>query len=329
MGVTRRALRVLQHSIATMVRGARHQQNMSNVIVLGAQWGDEGKGKVVDLLAERFDIVARYQGGHNAGHTVFIGEKKFVLKLIPSGILAPRRAGRDRQWRGDRSGGAARGDGHRCEAAGIDVAQPAAHQQSRARDFSVPPAGGEDVGSAREPHPHRHHVARHRTVLRRQDRTARHPHRRSVRSGELSALCTTRSPRISGFWPRRFLLDEPIDYAAIRQQTEEYAARIRPLVCDTAGLAARRHGPGQADSVRRRAGHHARYRSRDLSVRHLVERDRRRSLHRNRRSAHAHSGRDRRFESLHHARGLRAISRPKARTPRAICCAAKATNSAR
>src|SRR5450432_342342 len=62
---------------------------MSNVIVLGAQWGDEGKGKIVDLLAERFDIVARYQGGHNAGHTVFIGEKKFVLKLIPSGILRP------------------------------------------------------------------------------------------------------------------------------------------------------------------------------------------------------------------------------------------------
>src|SRR5438105_655820 len=69
-----------------MVRG---NANMSNVIVLGAQWGDEGKGKVVDLLAERFDIVARYQGGHNAGHTVFIGEKKFILKLIPSGILRP------------------------------------------------------------------------------------------------------------------------------------------------------------------------------------------------------------------------------------------------
>src|ERR1051325_3388266 len=64
-------------------------KKMNNVIVLGAQWGDEGKGKVVDLLAERFDIVARYQGGHNAGHTVFIGEKKFILKLIPSGILRP------------------------------------------------------------------------------------------------------------------------------------------------------------------------------------------------------------------------------------------------
>ncbi|MFN3325345.1 MAG: adenylosuccinate synthase [Bryobacteraceae bacterium] len=62
---------------------------MSNIIVLGAQWGDEGKGKVVDLFSDRFDIVARYQGGHNAGHTVFIGERKFILKLIPSGILRP------------------------------------------------------------------------------------------------------------------------------------------------------------------------------------------------------------------------------------------------
>ncbi len=62
---------------------------MSNLIVLGAQWGDEGKGKIVDLFAEKFDIVARYQGGHNAGHTVQVGERKFVLKLIPSGILHP------------------------------------------------------------------------------------------------------------------------------------------------------------------------------------------------------------------------------------------------
>src|SRR5215469_6881181 len=62
---------------------------MPNVIILGSQWGDEGKGKIVDLFSERFDIVARYQGGHNAGHTVFIGENRFVLKLIPSGILRP------------------------------------------------------------------------------------------------------------------------------------------------------------------------------------------------------------------------------------------------
>ena len=62
---------------------------MSNVVIVGAQWGDEGKGKIVDLFSERFDIVARYQGGHNAGHTVRVGGQKFILQLIPSGILRP------------------------------------------------------------------------------------------------------------------------------------------------------------------------------------------------------------------------------------------------
>jgi adenylosuccinate synthase len=57
------------------------------IAVIGAQWGDEGKGKIVDLLAERFDIVARYQGGHNAGHSVQVGDESFVLHLLPSGIV--------------------------------------------------------------------------------------------------------------------------------------------------------------------------------------------------------------------------------------------------
>src|ERR687888_1677142 len=60
-----------------------------NLAVLGAQWGDEGKGKIVDLLTRHFSIVARYQGGHNAGHTVFVRGAKFILRLIPSGILHP------------------------------------------------------------------------------------------------------------------------------------------------------------------------------------------------------------------------------------------------
>jgi adenylosuccinate synthase len=57
------------------------------IAVIGAQWGDEGKGKIVDLLAERFDVVVRYQGGHNAGHSVQIGDRSFVLHLLPSGIV--------------------------------------------------------------------------------------------------------------------------------------------------------------------------------------------------------------------------------------------------
>ena len=61
----------------------------TNIAVLGAQWGDEGKGKIVDLLTPHFSTVARYQGGHNAGHTVYVQGRKFVLHLIPSGILHP------------------------------------------------------------------------------------------------------------------------------------------------------------------------------------------------------------------------------------------------
>jgi adenylosuccinate synthase len=60
---------------------------MANTILVGAQWGDEGKGKIIDVLTEEADVVVRSQGGNNAGHTVYIGEKKFVLHLIPSGIL--------------------------------------------------------------------------------------------------------------------------------------------------------------------------------------------------------------------------------------------------
>ena len=60
---------------------------MPSMVVVGLQWGDEGKGKIVDYLSEKADVVARYQGGHNAGHTVVINNEKFILHLIPSGIL--------------------------------------------------------------------------------------------------------------------------------------------------------------------------------------------------------------------------------------------------
>ncbi len=62
---------------------------MPAVVLVGAQWGDEGKGKATDLLGDRVDYVVRYQGGNNAGHTVVIGDKKFALHLLPSGILTP------------------------------------------------------------------------------------------------------------------------------------------------------------------------------------------------------------------------------------------------
>ncbi len=62
---------------------------MPGTVVVGTQWGDEGKGKLTDILAEQMDVVVRYQGGHNAGHTIVVGEQSFAVRLVPSGILHP------------------------------------------------------------------------------------------------------------------------------------------------------------------------------------------------------------------------------------------------
>ena len=79
---------------------------MANVVVVGAQWGDEGKGKIVDWLSEQADIVVRFQGGHNAGHTLVINGETYKLALLPSGVLRPSKLCGDRQRRGVRSAGA-------------------------------------------------------------------------------------------------------------------------------------------------------------------------------------------------------------------------------
>src|ERR1700691_5109764 len=65
---------------------------MSNVTVIGAQWGDEGKGKIIDWLANRADIVVRFQGGNNAGHTIVVGDKTYKLSLLPSGVVQGKRS---------------------------------------------------------------------------------------------------------------------------------------------------------------------------------------------------------------------------------------------
>ncbi|HRS20595.1 MAG TPA: adenylosuccinate synthetase, partial [Clostridia bacterium] len=64
---------------------------MSSLVIVGAQWGDEGKGKLTDYLAEKADVVVRYQGGNNAGHTVEVDNEVYKLQLIPSGILYPEK----------------------------------------------------------------------------------------------------------------------------------------------------------------------------------------------------------------------------------------------
>jgi adenylosuccinate synthase len=72
-----------------LLHGANDLMKGKTAVIIGAQWGDEGKGKIVDVLSEKFAIVARYAGGHNAGHTVIINGKKFILQLVPCGVLRP------------------------------------------------------------------------------------------------------------------------------------------------------------------------------------------------------------------------------------------------
>ncbi len=207
---------------------------MSNIIVLGAQWGDEGKGKVVDLFSHEFDIVARYQGGHNAGHTVFVGEKKYVLKLIPSGILRPGIL-------------AVIGNGV--------VIDPMALLD----EMSTLTKAGVDVISQLRVSNRAHVIFPfHRIVEKisegRADRVAIGTTsrgigpcyedkigRRGIRIADLFDTATF--PKMYAglaedkqLLARAFNINEEIDYAAIRQQYMEFAEQIRPLVCDTAHL---------------------------------------------------------------------------------------------
>ena len=207
---------------------------MSNVIVLGAQWGDEGKGKVVDLLSGHFDIVARYQGGHNAGHTVFIGEKKFILKLIPSGIL------RDGVLAVIGNGvvvdlAALLEEIDALEAAGVEVTS---HLRISNRAHVIFPFHRlvEKMSEARENRIPIGTTARGIGPCY-EDKTGR----RGIRIADLFDSESFRVLYDTLAEDKRtlaetFNLREAIDYAAIREQCEQYAERIRPLVCDTAKL---------------------------------------------------------------------------------------------
>ena len=207
---------------------------MGNLIVLGAQWGDEGKGKVVDLFSEKFSVVVRYQGGHNAGHTVFIGDKKFVLKLIPSGILRPGIQ-------------AVIGNGvvvdpkalleevETLERAGIDVKSRLAisnrahvifpfhrivEKMSEGRQDRVPiGTTSRGIGPCYE------------------DKTGR----RGVRIADLyerESFCAMYASLAEDkqLLAQTFNIQETIDYEKIRDQYLQFAERLRPMVCDTAQL---------------------------------------------------------------------------------------------
>ena len=200
---------------------------MRNIIILGSQWGDEGKGKIVDLLAHRFDYIARYQGGHNAGHTIIIGDRKFILKLIPSGILHPGKI-------------AVIGNGLVVDPAALFV------------EIESLEKSGVDVRSQLRIS-NRAHVLLpfHRLMEKRihigttlrgigpcyEDKAGR----RGIRMADLLDRATfcrlfEEMAREKETIAEAFDITENFDLKAIREEYEAYAERLRPLVCDTAML---------------------------------------------------------------------------------------------
>ena len=215
---------------------------MSNLIVLGAQWGDEGKGKVVDLLADRFDIVARYQGGHNAGHTVWIGKRKMILKLVPSGIL--REGKRAVIGNGVVIDPAALlkeiGD---LEAAGIPV-QGRLFVSNRAHVIVPFHRVMEQLSESR---PDRAIGTTSRGIGPCYEDKAG---RRGMRIADLIEPGTFRKlyeehARDKEVLRAAFELGEPVDIAATCREYEEYGARIAPMVADTAVLLNKAIAAGQ------------------------------------------------------------------------------------
>ena len=254
---------------------------MPGLVIVGAQWGDEGKGKVTDLLAEQADVVIRFQGGNNAGHTIVRDDEVFKFHLIPSGILYPGKLCAigngvvvdPKVLHG--------GDRRRCAAAAIDISglRISANAHLIMPYHLLLDHAGE--AQARQA-PDRHHPARHRPLLRRQGRAARHPHAGPARREDPAAedlrgdgaQAPDAAPVREGPGARPAHDDRGVPHASATGSSPTSPTRRRS---SGTALDARR-----LVRVRGRAGHAARHRPRHLSVRHLVEPGRGRRLRRRR-----------------------------------------------
>ena len=242
---------------------------MANVVVIGAQWGDEGKGKIVDWLSRRADVVVRFQGGHNAGHTLVIGGTTYKLSLLPSGVVRPGKLSIIGNgvvldpWALLQEIEVLRGQGVHVGPDNVRIAEnvplilPLHRNLDRAREAALGNARigttGRGIGPAYE------------------DKVAR----RAIRLGDLAddgggrrqARRAAGSPQRAAARPghagdrSRSVLDE---LRAIAPKVLPYA----DTGVEDAGRGAARR---QAHPVRGRAGHDARHRPRHLSVRHLLE----------------------------------------------------------
>jgi len=217
---------------------------MKNLVVVGTQWGDEGKGKIVDLLAEKFDIVARYQGGHNAGHTVRLGERKFILQLIPCGILRPDKL-------------AVIGNGvvldpaallkeiQALEAAGVPVTGKL-YVSNRAH-LIFPYHRMMEKAAENAPGKLRIGTTSRGIGPAYEDKMGRRGIRVTALLDEQAFRCAVEEcVSEKNLLARALGIDDSVDAAALTEEYLGFAERLRPLVADTAALLARQMGLGRS-----------------------------------------------------------------------------------
>ncbi len=267
-------------------------------VILGCQWGDEGKGRIVDLYAADYDVVARFAGGDNAGHSIVVGERELALRIVPSGVLQPH----VELFVG---GGTVvntttlLGELDTLAQIGVDI-DARAHLRSRARRAAVSRAtrrGGRTRARRRGA---RHDRTRHRSGVRRSGRAQR------------LTVCGFRRSRSD--LPKRCARPAPPEddiEAALRDGERLRRAHRRRRGVPAATLARR-----QTRAARRRARHAARRRLRHVSVRHELAHDCRRRVHRFGHRSARDRRRARRLQGVLHARRRRAVSFGTARRTR-------------
>ena len=252
---------------------------MPATVVVGTQWGDEGKGKLTDLLAKEMHVVVRYQGGHNAGHTIVVDGESFALQLVPSGVLY------DHITPVIGNGvvvdpGVLLAEIDMLERRGIDCSRLQGLGQ-RPPDHAVPPGARRAHRALPGPQQARHHQAGHRPGLRRQGGAGRHPGPGPARPEDLPPEARRGAQgEERRSWPR--------STTACPLSADDIADRYLDDLRPPAGADDRRHGRPRprgargrpARAVRGGPGHLPRPRPRHLSVRHLVEPGRRRRLRR-------------------------------------------------
>ena len=278
---------------------------MPNIVVVGTQWGDEGKGKVVDVLTPHVNVVVRYQGGNNAGHTVVVGREKYVLHSIPSGILH---------------------SGCRCVIGCGVVIDPAAliEEMETLVRRGITLDGNlfisKNAHLIMPYHPALDRASEAKLGARRIGTTGKgvgpayvdKAARVGIRMGDLLDEQLFRDKLEINIAQKNRILSEIYDAQtftvdAILNPYLRYAGWLAPYITDTALLLSKWIDAGLLRAVRGRPGHHARPRPRDVSLHHVVLDHLGRRGDGDGRAAHAYQRRARRGQGVHDARRRRAV----------------------